>query len=225
LIDFIILLYIKFRKPQRLKFGEWADREAVATSIAKLGDRDTKNFSALAIRYVSLSLHIPEWWIAKLGWTKAISLFFVSQNYHSPKKIPLLSGEEKDDKKIGWDYDGRNVPYWIHILASTYSWSVEYIRGLEVDTALALMQEILVNEQLKKEFQWSMSEIAYQYNPSSKKSEFKALPRPNYMQEKAKEIKLVKLPKALMPMGHIVDMSGMVKVMDERIAQKQVESE
>jgi hypothetical protein len=78
-----------------------------------------------------------------------------------------------------------------------------------VETVFQLAQEILVDKQLEREFLWSMSEIAYPYNKSTKRSEFKELTRPEFMWQKASEPKRFKIPVRLMPMGDVKDVGGM----------------
>lgn len=73
---------------------------------------------------------------------------------------------------------------------------------LDPDDGVALLQEILTDDQLEKEWQWSLSEIAYPYNPDTKKSEFKNLPRPVWMQKEIrKPVKQIKIPASMLPVG------------------------
>jgi hypothetical protein len=214
--DFILLTslflnVLKYRKPSRLKFGPWADRESIAYEINHSLDAKSADVGKLMTAYTSISLNIPIEWLNRMGWTTVMGLYFVSQSCHVPKKIPFLSGDsKKESRKYGWDYPGRSPIHWTHLLASTYGWGVEYIRGLDLDVALGLIQEILVDAQLDREFQWSMSEIAYPYDSASKTSKYKPLPRPDYMLEKAKEIRMVMVRKDMLPVGIFVDVGGMV---------------
>jgi hypothetical protein len=139
----------------------------------------------------------------------------------SPRaKLPILTTKHtKEDKKLSWDYDGRTWNFYSHLLASNYGWTLEYIGKLGIDEVIAKIQEILTEEQLNKEFQWSMSEIAYPYNKSTKKSEFKPLKRPYWMLAEVTEIKKIKILKSLLPIGNVQDVSGMEKLLAEREAQ------
>lgn len=193
---------------KRLKFGEWANREDIATQLGESKIND--EFPKLVFRYITVSTHIPEFILFRLGWETTIGLFMLSQSLHTPKKIPILSQGDSDHKKSGWEYSGRGSVYWYHMLASAYGWSIEYIKNLSIDTALSLLQEIVVDSQLEKEFYWGLSEIAYPYNPNTEKCEFKPMPRPSFMAEPAPEIKTVRIRKDFMPVGVMVDTSGMV---------------
>ena len=86
---------------------------------------------------------------------------------------------------------------------------MKYIGGMSIDSVIAYIQEILTEDQLEKEFKWSLSEIAYPYNKSTKKSEFKAMRRPYWMLADAPEIKKIRMLKSLVPVGNVQDISGM----------------
>lgn len=120
--------------------------------------------------------------------------------------LPLLHGKS-DDRKDGWDYDKRTWYLWSHLLASHYGWSLEYIADIDFDDALALLQEIFVEDQLQREWQWSMSELAYSYNKITQKSEYRALPRPSWMSGSSipnDKVRPVKMPVDMMPVGVVM---------------------
>jgi hypothetical protein len=89
---------------------------------------------------------------------------------------------------------------------SKYGWTLENTENLYFNDAIAYIQEILIDEQLDKEWQWSLSEIAYQYNDALKKSEFKPLPRPSWMvgMNKIEPPKVERLPVGMMPQGLVM---------------------
>ena len=120
--------------------------------------------------------------------------------------FPLLHGKVGTDSPISWDYEGRTWYLWSHLIASKYGWTLDVIENLYFEDAVALIQEILIDEQLQKEWDWSLSEIAYSYNKITKKSEFKSLLRPSWMvgMNKIKEPEVVKMPVSMMPVGNII---------------------
>jgi len=208
------LLYFYISKVPRFHFGKWAKMEELARRVDKALTSDIKNFSTAVHAYLR-AVYIPEKILCRLSWTTTITLYFQLRQRNVPNKIPLLvSKTNTKDEPVSWDYEGRNWYYWAHMLAKEYGWSLEQIGKLSVDDALAHIQEILVDEQLTREFQWTMTEIAYPYNASTKKSEFKPLPRPYFMWTKAPEIKKVKLLKKLQPIGVVQDKSGMKEYLD-----------
>jgi len=151
--------------------------------------------------------------LERIDWR--IVLFLFQKIYVSLKpsiQVPfLLPHKNKDDKPVAWDYKNRNWYYWSHLLASQYGWSISDIENLKVDDGLAYIQECLVQQQLDREFTWSMSEMAYPYDAVTKKSIFKPLERPYYMLEPAKPIRKVRMLKAYMPVGVIRNQGMMDK--------------
>lgn len=114
--------------------------------------------------------------------------------------------KQKDDD---WSYDGRLWHQYSHMLARTYGWTLEYIANMTIVEALAKMQEIIVDEQLDREFYYGLSEMAYSYDQRSKVSKFNPLPRPSWMRPKIKEIKKFTIPASMLPIG-VVMMDGVI---------------
>jgi hypothetical protein len=153
----------------------------------------------------------------------------VLRDFRPDNKLPILKDAPDDgkNKPASWDYEGRNWALWSHLLAKNYGWTLEYIGDLDVNEALARVQEILTDEQLEKEFIHSLSEVAYPYNKSTKKQHYKPLSRPYWMKAIAPEIKMVKFNREFLPMGLVHDMSGMPlefnPLRDTAIVQKKTE--
>lgn len=129
---------------------------------------------------------------------------------------PPVNTNPKDkstkDEKIRWDYNGRVLAIWIDTFARYYHWTLEKILDLPLNAAIYLYQEILAQNQFIKEWQYSLtgSQLAYQYNENSKKSEFVPLPRPYWMDDKIDgAIKTQKLRRDMLPSGVVIDLSGM----------------
>jgi hypothetical protein len=121
---------------------------------------------------------------------------------------PKLNATQQEQDR--WDYKTRYVAQWIDAFARAYHWSLEQIINLEVNVATYLFQEIRVNEQFEKEWQYSLSELAYQDKDGSGTRRFVPLKRPYWMNEHIDGvIKKVKIRKDMLPSGHIIDLSGM----------------
>ena len=110
---------------------------------------------------------------------------------------------------LPWEYDGRSEYFWIYVLSKNFGWSIEYIDNLDINDAVALLQEIEVDKHLEKEFVWSMSELAYPLQPDNKTRQYKPLERPVWMIEnpfiKYQQRKHPKLDMRFMPVGNVVD--------------------
>jgi hypothetical protein len=106
-------------------------------------------------------------------------------------------------KPVMWDHPNRPVIIWTHIFASAYGWSSEYTMNLWPEEALALLQEIIADEQQQREFLHSLSEIAYPYDKGSKKNRFKPLSRPAWMAVPGRE-RTVRMRRDMLPVGTIL---------------------
>ena len=188
----------------KLSFRKWIALEEAKITIQKSVESSEfpdRIFDYLSTAFDSVNENEP-WENSVLSFSKALSDF-------QPKKIPLLTSSPKKEKPIPWDYEGRSWAYWSHILAKAYGWTLEYIAELDMDEALARVQEILADEQLDREFTYSLSEIAYPYNSSTKKSIYKPMPRPFWMKDSVPPVKAFRFERNLLPVGLVEDISGM----------------
>jgi len=110
----------------------------------------------------------------------------------------------KTNKKNSWEHEYDSFTRWIHLLCKTYHWDLKTIENLDPNLAAYLIQEILVDEQINKEWEYSLTEFAYKYDSATKKSTYQPLPRPYWMQEEIKPIEKVKIRKELLPYGVVV---------------------
>lgn len=122
---------------------------------------------------------------------------------------PKSSRENPDKKTDRWEYKGQYMAEWIDHFARNYGWSLEQILDLDIDVAALLLQEILLENQFKKEWEYNLSELAYQYDENTKKSHHKPLKRPYWMNPAADaEIKKTKLLRSMLPIGVVIDATG-----------------
>lgn len=140
-------------------------------------------------------------WFKDADWFLIISAFYKVLSKSPKLDLPITKPNDDKPKEESWDYENRTWPLYSHLLAKSYGWTLEYISQLHVEEALATIQEILVEEQLDREFYYGLSEIAYVYDKNSKTSRFHPLPRPFWMRPKIKEIKKFPIPKAMLPFG------------------------
>lgn len=74
------------------------------------------------------------------------------------------------------DYPGRALARIVDTLARHYGWDLEHILALPPEVALAHAQECVLARQRCKEWEYSLSEIAWEYDERSKKSKYRPLP-------------------------------------------------
>jgi hypothetical protein len=113
-------------------------------------------------------------------------------------------------KKVPWDNSLRSALIWTHLIASKYGWSKADIENLWPEEAIALVQEIMADEQIEREFLHALSEVAYEYNKSTKKSRYKPMPRPNWMQfgDRRNKVLKTKLRREWLPVGNVIYPEG-----------------
>jgi hypothetical protein len=148
--------------------------------------------------------------VIEAPWFELTEAYSKLLDLNRPWNIPMVQNSHTEQKPVGWEYPGRDWFWWFNLFARHYGWHRELIEDLDIDEAISLLQEILVDEQMEKEWQWSLSEIAYPYNDATKKSVFKPLERPEWMQPAAnlKLMQKTRLRKSMMPVGKIVGEDG-----------------
>lgn len=202
-----------------MNFGSWLIEEELRGNIVTSAKESVGTFPQAIYTYIGYLINpIVNILFSRLPWDDTLQLMlFIFSKTKVTTNIPLTRYQTKKEKveEISWNYNGRMKHYLIHILAKTYGWDDTYIKKLRVETALSYIQEIFVDDQLDKEFTYSMSEVAYPYNKNTKKSEFKPLPRPVWMQKEIKEVKKIKMLRSMLPMGNVQDVSGMEKYFNE----------
>lgn len=185
------------------RFGKFLLLEQIKYNIIKAAKRKEEQFPELVISYLSAAFLFPRIIFKNLRWDLLLLLFSLASNKSSPKYgLPLLKPSKQKDSKEPWDYEGRGYAMYIHIIAKEYGWTEKEIRNLKLDTALELIQEILTDEQLDREFLWGMSDKSYSYNAKTKVGRAIPLDRPYFMQEEVKEPVKTKILKSMMPVGN-----------------------
>ena len=197
-----ILTGLVMRFYPQARFGKFLRLEQIKYNIIKAAKRKEEQFPELVISYLSAAFLFPRIKFKSLRWDVALLLFSLASNKSSPKSgLPLLKPSKQKESKEPWDYEGRGYAMYVHIIAGKYGWTEKEICNLKLDTALALVQEIITDEQLDREFLWGMSEKSYSYNAKTKVGRAIPLDRPYFMKEEVKEPVKTKILKSMMPMG------------------------
>lgn len=198
-----------FAKTKPPGFRKWITLENLKSKLIE--GADSTDFPDKMFAYLSASFEIKPEKLEKKTWRECFELFGSANDRFSVKiNIPIIRDAPKDGEETDWEYEGRTWYYYSHLLATAYGWDLEYIANLGVEEAFAHIQEILTDSHLEKEFMYSLSEIAYPYNKSTKKGEFKPMRRPYWMKPLApREVKKIKMRKDFIPMGKIIDISGL----------------
>lgn len=202
MLELTLRLYKLTSRPQ---FKQWIELEEKKGQVIRAVEEGSPDFPSLLASFLSTALHVPAHLFKLVPWWGSIRAFNEVLIKNNPR-IPLPLIVEYDNsptKEDGWDYKGRLWHLHSHLLAKNYGWKLEYISKLDVEEALAKIQEILTDIQLEREFIWSTSEVAYPYDSQSKSGKFVPLSRPYWMNPKAQLPKKIKILKKLMPVGSV----------------------
>jgi len=197
---------------ERAKLRLWFNLEDMRSKLKEAVEKgDTQAVSLIICSYLSAASYEDVETFQDATWEEVAIAFADVNNLNSPRlQFPLFNiDEDKSFDKESWDYKGRTWYLWVHLLAKTYGWVEEYIAELEIESGLAFIQETIVEDQLKKEWEWSLTEMAYEYNKASKTSRYKPLPRPNWMRAIRRAPKKTKMLKMMLPFGPVENLSGM----------------
>jgi len=182
--------------------GKFLHLEEIKDKIFQAAKRKEEQFPDLVTSYISAAFLIPTAIIIRLPWEVTFSLFALASSKYIPTvKIPLLRPHKTKGEKDPWDYEGRLQNLYTHLLAKSYGWDAKDIDNLPIDKALALVQEVITDEQLDREFLWAMSERSYIYDSKTKSGRPNPLERPYFMKEPVKEPTKVKMPVNMLPPG------------------------
>jgi len=190
----------------RAHFREWFELEEIRKQLREAAERgDTATVSNFVCAYLSAASGEAEELFLNAVWYEVAVAYGKVAEMNLPQiNFPIFENTVSTLHVEPWDYEERNWYEWVHLMASAYGWEIEYISGLEIEDGIGLLQEILVDNQLRREFEWGMSEMAWEYIPAAKKSRFRPMPRPYWMTPKAVEPKTIKIRKDLLPIGNVV---------------------
>ena len=209
----------------RKKLREWLALEDYISDIAEAAEaQDIDGFLNPLYSYVSAAVGLAVDEVETAFAIDVIDCLEVCISTNIPNsKLPVLRGSGKAGKKPVsipvWEYRGRQWYFWLNTLASAYGWEIDYIAELDVDDAYALYQEIVVDEQLRREWEWGLSEIAYPYDKATKTNKFKEYPRPQWMQGQSQAVfkpaEKVKIRKDFLPVGNVISFNKNDKKTDD----------
>ncbi len=193
---------------ERYRLKKWLELEEIRAHLSEAVD--TKDISDCILRYVSTAFGIDTSILAQEFWFDIVRAFveICAANQPSRDYRILHTSERKSEDTM--DYDGRLWYSWCHLFAKNYGWKIEEIANMKIDDAIALLQEIMIDNYYEREWDWSLSEHAYTYDTITKKSIYNPLPKPTWMLEKSekktmqKGMKDVKIPHHMIPVGIII---------------------
>lgn len=196
-----LLLWVNRGKEPKLK--KWIELESRKEKIVKAAQGDG-NFPSELLDFLAAFMGVSYKYFQYADWTLLINAFYVCVSKSPQVELPITSPSNEKSKEESWDYDNRTWHLYSHMLAKTYGWTLEEIANLPVLEALSKIQEIIVDDQLDREFYYGLSEIAYRYDKNSKTSSFVPMTRPHWMRPRMEPIKKSLIPKSMLPVGNII---------------------
>ena len=115
-------------------------------------------------------------------WFEVVTAFLLLTSLNeipNASSFAILHG--RGGKPVPWDHPLRQSIIWIHLIASTYGWSRSEIEDLWPEEAIAFVQEIVADLHSDREFSYSLSEIAWNYDKAGKKRHLRPMARPRWM--------------------------------------------
>jgi hypothetical protein len=190
----------KEHEVNRAKLWRWLQLEDIREKIARAADRKDKiGFTALIYSYLSVALSVEDDFTSLPWYEIADAYIEIVRMNHPSTEFPLLRSVSENIEQVPWDYEGRTWYAWLNLISSAYGWSIEYVAELDVDDAIALVQEIRTTEQANREWEWARSELAY-----DRKGKHQKLPRPKWMERVPILPEGYKIKRYALPAGTIV---------------------
>lgn len=214
--DWFWIIYTKcilfFSKPKRLPLREWAKLDDARQKIQTAAESNAwYDIPPLIYRSIRLSVtYLPG--LSKTNWIKIAELYVRVVGVNQPTiKFPVLTSKTNAEKQP-WEYEGRIWYFWLNLFATKYGWGEKEIGFLDIDEAIGLYQEILIDEQLRQEWEHGLSDLAYEYVPSTKKSKYRPLKRPDWMigfaPKSKKPVKKIRMRATMLPVGNVVNLGA-----------------
>lgn len=194
---------------ERSRLRTWCSLEDIRETLQKaVENNDIDSLGESVIRYLSTAISQPIDF-ENIPWHDTATAFLnVAKLNRLEADIPMLQIKEGKEEAPVWDYPGRNWYFWLNIFAEAYGWGADQVAELDVEEAVKLYQEIMISLHNKREWEWSLSEIAYGYNKTTKQSEYREYPKPKWMtptfRGKKPSERKVKIRKDMMPLGNVI---------------------
>lgn len=189
----------------RARLRKWLQLEDTREKIARAADRkDREGLASSIYSYLSVALSVTLDF-SSLPWNEVIEAYAELVSLNRPShSFPLLDIATSRREEVSWNYEGRTWYSWSHMLSREYSWTIEYVAELDIDDAIAHLQEILTTEQLDREWQWLMSTKSVEYDKRGKGT-FRELSRPEWMGKSRKPLSEgPKVKRSVLPVGNVL---------------------
>jgi len=195
----------------RARLGDFLKLQQARESVLE-GVRSDDNGKIVGGLYAFLRVLLTDLTIEEFHeapWDEVATAYLQLENVNllpHREEFAIIRFAMGDGDKVPWTHSLRPMMIWVHMIARAYGWSRDEIFNLYPEEAIALVQEILADEQMEREFMHALSEISYEYNKTTKKSHYKPLQRPAWMMFGNREtgVKKTTLIREWLPKGNVV---------------------
>jgi len=196
----------------RARLGTYLTLETLQAELMDGAEReDSGAMSDSLFRYISAAIPdgLDPGVFAKSPWYEILNVFIsIASMNLIDGEFAILKWGRKDQLPVPWNHPERLRISWVHILAKAYNWPKNEIEELWTEEAIGFIQEIEADEQTQREFEHSLSTVAYPYNEGTKKSKYAPLQRPLWMVKREVEEVETTLDRRLLPIGIIHHADG-----------------
>jgi len=200
---------------QPAKLRKWLELEDIKFRIqSAVEDKDRDRLVNLIFLYLSTAIGIETNTMLDLPYKEVLDAFneIAKINVITMElpfmRIPVKEGKIED---TGYEYDYRSWWSWANIFSKQYGWSLEYIADLNVNDGLCLYQEYLIDKYHDRDWQWILSERYVGWDEHTNSSKLNPYPKPDWMKQKSKPIKEIKLPIEMIPVGNVIHWSDVAQ--------------
>lgn len=196
-------LILKENEIHRVRLKRWIELEEIKESIKEAVEIGSSDVIEHLLDYISTASGLD---YSDDFWLDSVDALVRLQKLNAPKEFPIFRVTNKPNNVISFHYEGREWFFWVNLFASKYGWTIEYISELDVDHAVALLQEIVYDDTNDKEFMWILSDVAYSYDKKGKGT-LKPFKKPDWMRSAARiaQPQKVRIRKDLLPVGNVIN--------------------
>lgn len=172
--------------------------ESLNSKIKEFMDRGLYATVDLMMEWLYQATGFNEFWLDKQDPVELADVFSILVELNAPRGVlPWMTHKSPESKtKSSIDYPNRSLVGIVDMIASEYHWDEEYILNLPPEAVWCYVQEILLSRHKKREFEYSLSDVAYDKKGQYK--DYQKLPWDRSIETGAR------IPKSMEPKGNVV---------------------
>lgn len=155
------------------------------------------------MEWLHFATGFSESWLVEQDPIELAEVFSILVGLNVPKdNLPWMSHVPAGSKESTADYQNRRLAALVHLLASEYHWSEDYILDLPPEAVWCYIQEILISNHDQREWEYNLSQVGF--DKQGNKKEYPGLP----WERPRDPVSTVSIPDFIKPKGVVVDLTG-----------------